>query len=346
MGSSAWSGRILLDDSSGGLFVGEGGETPLHGHHAFKLVVPLDGRVRVHSASRGPLRGPLVVVAPNEQHAVRARDCQVALIFVEPQSPLGRQLAAHHERSAGRWTPAQAETITARLRDSPRGTLPSPAAVVGGLLGPLPPRPLDPRVRRAIARLDDQTAAVDRIPELASSVGLSPGRLAHLFAEWLGISVVRYRRWRYLRRAMIDLSCGVGVTTAAHAHAFSDAAHLCRTFVQMMGITPSVFSRMALQDTAPSPRQQIHSILAAPPMMRWADEPRTDDLVAGQRRRRDAGGVAAGLRDVDPDAALGAAPGGALARATRVDERAPGSGDVVAHAVRGGRRDSRGARPA
>src|SRR3569623_1615466 len=250
MGQGAWSGRILLDDSNGGLFVGEGGDTPLHAHHAFKLGVPLDGRVRVHSASRGPLRGPLVVVAPNEQPVVRARDCQVALIFVEPQSPLGRQLAAHHERSAGRWSPAQAEAITARRGDSPRGTLPTAEAVVGGLLGPLPPRPLAPRVRRAIARLDDEPAASERIPELARSVGLSPGRLAHLFAAWLGISVVRYRRWRHLRRAMIDLSSGIDVTTAAHENAFSDAAHLCRTFVQMMGITPSVFSRMSLQGTA------------------------------------------------------------------------------------------------
>src|SRR3569832_1086386 len=119
MGHGAWSGRILLDVSNGGLFVGEGGDTPMHAHHAFKLVVPLDGRVRVESATRGALNGPQMVVAPTEGHAVRAG-----------------------------------------------------------------------------ARLDDEPAAADRIPELARLVGLSPGRLAHLFADWLGISVVRYRRWR------------------------------------------------------------------------------------------------------------------------------------------------------
>src|SRR3569832_983369 len=309
MGHGAWSGRILLDDSNGGLFVGEGGDTPMHAHHAFKLVVPLDGRVRVESATRGALNGPLMVVAPNEGHAVHAGDSRVALVFVEPQSPLGRQVAAAQERGGRRWTRADAEAILARLSESPAG-----------------------------ARLDDEPAAGDRIPELARLAGLSPGRLAHLFADWLGISVVRYRRWRHLRRAMIDLSSGIDVTTAAHETAFSDAARLCRTFVQMMGITPSVFSRMSLQGTAPAPEQQIHSIQAAPLMVAWGDEQRTDHLVTGQRRRRDAGGVAAGLRDVDSHAALGAAPGCALAAAPGADEHSPGLCDAVPDAVRGGRR--------
>jgi len=348
MGSRAargdWSGRILLDDRSGGLFVGQGGNTPVHAHHAFKIVLPLDGDVRVDSAPRGPLRGPVMVVGPNEPHAVHARDGQVALIFVEPQSALGRCLAAHEQRPERRWTHAQAETLAGRLLESPPGSLPAPIAVLHGVLALLPPRPLDPRVQRVAARLDQQPAAVDRIPELARVVGLSPSRLAHLFTDWLGISVVRYRRWRHLRHAMLDLAAGVDVTTAAHAHAFSDAAHLCRTFVGMMGITPSVFSRMSLQTTASPPDQQIRSIQAAPFVMDWRNDSRTDRLVVDQRGRRAAGLVGPGLRDVDPDAALGPAPARSLARSARFDEHSPGHGDAGSDAVRGGGRRSRAAR--
>src|SRR3954469_13534023 len=207
-GGGAWSGRILLDDQ-GGLFVGQGGDTPLHAHHAFKLVIPLDEEVQVQSAARGALRGPLIVVGPNEPHAVLACDRRVALVFVEPQSLLGRSLAAHQEQSASGWTALQAETLTTRLWDSPPGTLPDLAAVLGGVLGPFPPMPLDPRVQSVAIRLDREPSAVERIPELASAVGLSPGRLTHLFAERLGISVVRYRRWRHLRLAMSDLAAGL-----------------------------------------------------------------------------------------------------------------------------------------
>src|SRR5689334_25281612 len=73
----------------------------------------------------------------------------------------------------------------------------------------------------------------------ADKACLSSTRFAHLFKEQVGLPFSRYMLWRKLTRAMVAVASERTLAAAAHAADFADAAHLTRTFYQMVGMAPS-----------------------------------------------------------------------------------------------------------
>jgi len=95
-------------------------------------------------------------------------------------------------------------------------------------------------VLNAIRDRDDLRLSLESAAEKAF---LSPSRFAHLFKEQVGLPFSRYMLWRKLTRAMVAIASERTLSAAAHAADFADAAHLTRTFYQMVGMPPSVLMR-------------------------------------------------------------------------------------------------------
>lgn len=108
------------------------------------------------------------------------------------------------------------------------------------LLGPSR-RPMrrDERVARTLARLDSMEHANRSLEELAHDVGLSPGRLRHLFRDEVGLPIRSYRLWARLLMAVRSIAEGSDLTRAAHDAGFADSAHLSRAFRDLFGLAPS-----------------------------------------------------------------------------------------------------------
>jgi AraC-like DNA-binding protein len=97
---------------------------------------------------------------------------------------------------------------------------------------------LDTRVARGAAAIDRRLeGGTVRLADVAAEAGLSPERFRHLFAAEIGIAFRRYVLWRRVGVAARSLAAGAGLTGAAHAAGFADAAHLARTTKAMFGIT-------------------------------------------------------------------------------------------------------------
>lgn len=102
-------------------------------------------------------------------------------------------------------------------------------------------RAIDKRISATIEAMNDLIGERISVRHLADSVGLSPGRLGHLFKEQTGLPVRHYFLSLKMMAAVRALAGAASLTEAAHAAGFADSAHMTRTFKRMLGLNPSFF---------------------------------------------------------------------------------------------------------
>lgn len=220
----------------------------MHSHHAIQISLGLDGMVQLHSQRDPRWQSYSGAVIPSQlHHSFQAPGVRAANIFFEPQSVLGRAAMGrfHGDRIAeleaaniACWTRRLAEALETGLPDSGLEALAHEtiASICGADAFP---QPADERVLRAIevihARLDEPLT----LGEVASEVGLSEGRLRHLFVAETGTAFRSFVLWSRLNRAIQTGFESGNWTEAAYAANFADSAHLSRTCRRMFGFAPS-----------------------------------------------------------------------------------------------------------
>jgi AraC family transcriptional regulator len=237
-----WDGGFLAIGRSEGV-------VPPHAHHAFQLVIAIDGEVAV-KGTRGEWRsGRGLVVPPDVEHSYDGRGAVGAMLFVDPESREGVWLRSTFRREIA-FVPAER---VAPYADELRTFLEQPHESMGirplilqcvqaMCAGAPPARKLDERVTKVLQEIRVSEDLRISLESAAASVHLSEGRFAHLFKQQVGLPFRRYMLWRKLARAIVAIGRERTLAAAAHAADFYDA-HLTRTFHQMFGIAPSVMMR-------------------------------------------------------------------------------------------------------
>ncbi|MET9544916.1 helix-turn-helix domain-containing protein [Streptomyces sp. NPDC006627] len=206
-------------------------EVTWHRHPAWKLVLPLGGRVRV-----GESAGAGVLVPPQYAHVCAASSAFVA-VFVEPW-------CLRADPAAPTWLDGR---TVRRLLDAMSGggaggvtdmeALRAEVASFAGLR-----TGVDPRVPYAVRAC----AQAARIGAVAAELGLSPARLRALVAAEVGIPLATLRQWGRLRAAfgsLVGRGEAEGIAEAAAEAGFADQAHLTRAARRFIGRTPGSLDR-------------------------------------------------------------------------------------------------------
>jgi len=230
---------------------GPGMQTALHSHHSLHFMLAIEGELRFNTSPTGQWSSAAgVLTAPHAAHAIDARGFEILLVFLDPESDAGTAFGPALDHPV---RPILAMERAVLVRDVvPRTILRSGAArwvqTAAEVLRVVPPpkqRAVHPGIRKLLSML--RTSGLDEpttLDALASAVGLSPGRLMHVFTTSVGIPLRPYLAWLRVQRAAIAIVTGSSLTEASHTAGFSDAAHMSRTFRRMLGVTPSVLRPM------------------------------------------------------------------------------------------------------
>jgi AraC family transcriptional regulator len=238
-----WDGGFLLTARAQGV-------VPAHAHHAIQIVIALDGCVAISGSDGEWHEARGIVVRPDAEHSFDCNGAFGVMVFVDPESSEGAWLSMSLGRDITFVADTRLDSIVAELRtfaEQPDEFADIPALIrrsIQGLRpGLAPARRLDSRVTTvldAIRASDDLRISLDGAADKAC---LSSTRFAHLFKDQVGLPFSRYMLWRKLTRAMVAVASEGTIAAAAHAADFADAAHLTRTFYQMVGMAPSVLMR-------------------------------------------------------------------------------------------------------
>lgn len=187
-----------------------------------------------------------IIVKPDMVHSFDCRGASAAMLFVDPEStegawlhtalrsditvvPEARLASCIWEIRAFNEKPFESMDVQTLIRHCVQELSP----------GAAPLRRLDPRVTDVLAAIRTSDDLRISLADAAKKAFLSPSRFAHLFKHQMGLPFSRYMLWRKLTRAMVAIASERTIAAAAHAADFADAAHLTRTFYQMVGMAPS-----------------------------------------------------------------------------------------------------------
>lgn len=238
-----WIGRAFLSQSRM-LYSGMTGPTAGHSHHAFQLMLALEGELRLRDYTGNCVTARAFLVPPDTSHEIVAANANAIVLWIDPDDAKGRRLRNSSVFSARTEEWARSGAGLAGLIDLPPLTGEDADRITGRILATLGvedvrPTPLHPAVSLTLRLVAQSLEGRPRLGEFASDAGLSASRLAHLFREQVGTPFRPYVLWCRLRRSAEAIQGGANLTTAAHVAGFSDSAHMSRSFRRMFGLAPS-----------------------------------------------------------------------------------------------------------
>jgi AraC-like DNA-binding protein len=232
----------------------------------FAIYVALQGGLRISIDGQPDRRGVIAVVPPYLTHGIESDGRCIICLVIEPETvgagameALARRLdGADAAPVAGRIRRAYLDLLAAGRRNG-FTTAEFDTLFFGETLSP---RPLDPRIARTIARLNDFSGQAETAAGCAAAVMLSQSRFLHLFKDQTGVSFRAFRAWKRARHLLHFVNADTNLAHLAQDIGYPDSTHFSHSIRRFYGLQPrAIFSgsrKLAIYRSDPADTELRH----------------------------------------------------------------------------------------
>jgi AraC-like DNA-binding protein len=241
------SGHLMLITPERVFYAGLLGRPRRRCSGAFHVYVSIKDGLRLAVEGAVERFGELVFVPPNLRHTIASDYRSVICVLIEPETVR----VGAFDRLANRLSGAECRFFADRIRAAYQQLLHRQCGedIVSAAFDemcfgePLPPRPLDPRMVRAIAQIGRFSGEPVTAASCAAEAGLSASRFLHLFKEETGISFRAFRAWKRARHLLHFANQDINLAHLAQDIGYPDSTHFSHSIRRFYGLKPrAIFS--------------------------------------------------------------------------------------------------------
>jgi len=240
------SGHLMLISPERVFYAGLLGRPRQRTSGGFALYVALRGTVSVTEDGR-VTTGEMAVVQPYVAHSLESDYPSVICLVIEPETVPADALQSLTSRLSGSSGPAIASRVRGaydalRITGRRDGFTTSEFDTI--FFGEhLARRAIDPRIARAIVRLNDFSGGAATAADCAVLVNLSQSRFLHLFKDQTGISFRAFRAWKRARHLLHFVNADINLAHLAQDIGYPDSTHFSHSIRRFYGLQPrAIFS--------------------------------------------------------------------------------------------------------
>ena len=236
-----WGSNYIFYE--GAIYLGTLPYTDLHRFHYLAVSVGNKKPINLRTEN-GFYQAYTFIIGPDVLHTGIDYEEEGIAILLSPESELAQKIAEKYLKDNNFMSPQIKRDIQAINRYFSEPSIENAVEIYHSVIDSLElpdtgNSQKDYRIINAINYIQNLEVKKASTKEIAEHVGLSEGRLTHLFKEQVGIPIRRYLQWYRLIDAMGALCKGKSLTYAAHEAEFADYAHLSRCFTETHGYSIS-----------------------------------------------------------------------------------------------------------